>query len=101
MHAQVRAREWILVTVIKEGTKVIGQVHEMGMVSTGDGRSVLRVQLASPFICPETEDASAYVVPCAEPPVSESGLVFSAEDVHISELHFAMRGGAYRFTPLK
>jgi hypothetical protein len=95
-------REWILVTVIAKGSKVIGQVHEMAMVSTGDGRSVLRVQLASPFVCPETTEASGFVVPCGQPPVSAHGLVFSVEDVHMCELHAtAERDGAYRFTPLK
>ena len=59
-----------MATTIKEGSRVIGQVHEMGMVSTGDGRSVLRVQLLSPFMCPETETASGFVVPCKQPPVS-------------------------------
>ena len=98
---QVQARDWILVTMVKEGSKVIGQVHEMGMVSTGDGASVVRVQLASPFLCPEKMEASTYVVPCAQPPVCAQGLVFSVEDAHVCELHMHQRGGAYRFCPLK
>ena len=99
----MRTTDWILVTTINEGSKVIGQVHEMGLVGTahGHGRSVVRVLLASPFLCPDTMVQSQFVVPRTQAPLHAGGLAFSMEDVHICELHIYDDGAAYRFTPLK
>ena len=85
----------------KTGAALIGQVYQIGQVSTTSGCSFLRILLASPFGRPTPTPAGVMVVPCSQPPLSASGIVFALEDVHIAELHAVARYGNYHFTPLR
>ena len=97
--AQVRTSDWILV-VIQENA-VIGRVQQMVQVSTTDGFSLVKILLDSPFSRPATEKAGVMVVPCSQPPIRTTGLVFGLEDAKINELHTEIKCEEYHFTLLK